>query len=145
VESVSSSEPSGRAGEYPGHRHYQLLDVGVHVVPTTRPGFLRAALRYVVLDEAHLYTGTLAAEITLLLRRVKDRCQVSPRRITHIATSATLGGTEADLKKFAATVFSIPQALIEVFQGTQAPLSSWTEPEAAKVYRTLASWTHFPG
>jgi len=94
--------------------------------------FFGPALRYVVLDEAHLYTGTLAAEITLLLRRVKDRCQVSPRRITHIATSATLGGTEADLKKFAATVFSIPPALIEVFQGTQAPLSSWTEPETAR-------------
>lgn len=34
-------------------------------------GFFGPALRYVVLDEAHLYTGTLAAEITLLLRRVR--------------------------------------------------------------------------
>ena len=56
-------------------------------------GFFGPALRYVVLDEAHLYTGTLAAEITLLLRRVRDRCQVLPERVTHIATSATIGGT----------------------------------------------------
>ena len=39
--------------------------------------FFGPALRYVVLDEAHLYTGTLATEITLLLRRVKDRCHLS--------------------------------------------------------------------
>ena len=31
--------------------------------------FFGTALRSLVLDEAHLYTGTLAAEITLLLRR----------------------------------------------------------------------------
>jgi hypothetical protein len=84
--------------------------------------FFGPALRYVVLDEAHLYTGTLAAEITLLLRRVRDRCRVSPEQITHIATSATLGGTREDLEKFAATVFSVPQRLIKVFQGCPAPL-----------------------
>ena len=38
--------------------------------------FFGPSLRYIVLDEAHLYTGTLAAEITLLLRRVRDRCGV---------------------------------------------------------------------
>ena len=32
--------------------------------------FFGPELRAVVLDEAHLYTGTLAAEITLLLRRL---------------------------------------------------------------------------
>jgi hypothetical protein len=84
--------------------------------------FFGPALRYVVLDEAHLYTGTLAAEITLLLRRVRDRCQVSPERITHIATSATLGGTQDDLRRFAATVFSLPTELVEVIEGTKAEL-----------------------
>jgi ATP-dependent helicase YprA (DUF1998 family) len=53
-------------------------------------------LRYIVLDETHLYTGTLAAGTTLLLRRVRDRCQVAPARITHIATSATINGTTDD-------------------------------------------------
>jgi Lhr-like helicase len=84
--------------------------------------FFGPALRYVVLDEAHLYTGTLAAEITLLLRRVRDRCQVAPERIMHIATSATIGGTTSDLRKFAATVFSLPQDLVEVVKGEKARL-----------------------
>ena len=95
-------------------------------------GFFGPALRYIVLDEAHLYTGTLAAEITLLLRRVRDRSGVAPEQITHIATSATLGGTKEDLEKFAATVFSVPQGLIKVFRGTQAPLPILPELKTAQ-------------
>ena len=97
--------------------------------------FFGPALRYIVLDEAHLYTGALAAEITLLLRRVRDRCQVSPELITHIATSATLGGTSEDLRKFAATVFSVPSSLVEVVEGTKAPLPMSRELKSAPTSR----------
>jgi DEAD/DEAH box helicase domain-containing protein len=92
-------------------------------------GFFGSALEYVVLDEAHLYTGTLAAEITLLLRRLRDRCGVAPNEITHIATSATLGGTSDDLRRFAATVFSVPESSIRVLVGTKA-LSQFGVPES---------------
>jgi DEAD/DEAH box helicase domain-containing protein len=84
-------------------------------------GFFGSALEYVVLDEAHLYTATLAAEITLLLRRLRDRCGVTPQQITHIATSATLGGTSDDLRQFAATVFSVPESSTYVIEGTDLP------------------------
>jgi hypothetical protein len=84
--------------------------------------FFGPALRYIVLDEAHLYTGTLAAEITLLLRRARDRCQMPAERISHIATSATLGGSAEDLKNFAATVFSVAASAVKVVEGTKAPL-----------------------
>ena len=92
-------------------------------------GFFGSALEYVVLDEAHLYTGTLAAEITLLLRRLRDRCGVVPNEITHIATSATLGGTSDDLRRFAATVFSVPESSIRVLVGTKA-ITQFDVPEA---------------
>jgi hypothetical protein len=85
-------------------------------------GFFGPALKYIVLDEAHLYTGTLAAEITLLLRRLRDRCTVSSDQITHIATSATLGGSRDELRKFAATVFSVAESSVEVIEGRKAPL-----------------------
>ena len=75
-----------------------------------------------MLDEAHLYTGRLAAEITLLLRRVRDRCHVAPARITHTATSATIGGTTDDLKTFAATVFSLPPNWVGPVQGENPAL-----------------------
>jgi len=84
-------------------------------------GFFGSALEYVVLDEAHLYTATLAAEITLLLRRLRDRCGVAPEQITHIATSATLGGTSEELRKFASTMFAGPTSSTGVIEGKKAP------------------------
>ena len=68
--------------------------------------FFGSDLRAIVLDEAHLYTGSLAAEIALLLRRVRARCGVRPEQLLQIATSATLGGDDSDLKDFAAKLFS---------------------------------------
>src|SRR5262249_50103984 len=69
--------------------------------------FFGPDLRAVVLDEAHLYTGTLAAEVTLLLRRLYQRCDVDPANVLQVATSATLGGADAsELRTFAATLFS---------------------------------------
>ena len=68
--------------------------------------FFGPDLKYIILDEAHLYSGALAAEIMMLLRRVRERCNVSPDEIIHIATSATLGGTDANLQYFASSLFS---------------------------------------
>jgi len=68
--------------------------------------FFGPGLRAIVLDEAHLYAGVLAAEITMLLRRVRLRCGVEAEHLLQIATSATLGGEPQDLEDFAATVFS---------------------------------------
>ncbi len=85
--------------------------------------FFGDALRTLVLDEAHLYTGTLAAEITLLLRRLTERCDVRAEQLLHIATSATIGREGADgdkeLRQFAATLFSKPPELVEVIRGRQ--------------------------
>ncbi len=103
--------------------------------------FFGPALRYIILDEAHLYTGTLAAEITLLLRRVKDRCRKASESITHIATSATLGGDAGDLRAFAAKLFSLPMSEVEVIEGQTAPLSALPvfsggpEPDASALAR----------
>ncbi len=48
--------------------------------------------KFIVLDEAHIYTGAKGLEIAMLLRRVKDRViQSKTGRLTCIATSATLG------------------------------------------------------
>lgn len=51
--------------------------------------FFGQNLRTIVLDEAHLYTGNLAAEITLLMRRVLARCGLTSNDVTQFATSAT--------------------------------------------------------
>jgi DEAD/DEAH box helicase domain-containing protein len=83
--------------------------------------FFGTALRAIVLDEAHLYTGTLAAEMTLLLRRVLLRCGRKPEEVLHLATSATIGtDDEQKLKEFAAKLFSKDISLVEVIRGQHA-------------------------
>ena len=71
---------------------------------------------FIVLDEAHTYSGAKGIEIAMLLRRLKDRVVKSePGRITCIATSATLGKGEKDypgIAKFASNLFG------EEFAGT---------------------------
>jgi hypothetical protein len=79
--------------------------------------FFGPALRAQVLDEIHLYTGTLAADICLLLRRVLIRCGVDPNHVLHIATSATLGGSQEDLRAFGARIFSKDPDLVRCLRG----------------------------
>lgn len=76
-----------------------------------------SALRSLVLDEVHLYSGTLAADICLLLRRVLIRCGVEANHVLHIATSATLGGSSSDLGDFGARLFSKDPDLVQAVHG----------------------------
>ena len=67
--------------------------------------FSGAKLRFLVLDEAHIYRGATGMETSLLLKRLKARIS-NPANVLHILTSATLGGKEADgdIVKFADTL-----------------------------------------
>ena len=74
--------------------------------PQDRP-FFGDALDAIVLDEAHMYGGTLAAEITLLLRRLRERCGRAADDVLSIATSATLGSSDpAELRDLGSAIFS---------------------------------------
>lgn len=86
---------------------------------------LGRALRTVVLDEAHLYTGTLAAEMTLLLRRLLNRCGRAADDVLFVATSATLGDGSAEqleerLSVFASTIFSRSREGVRAIVGRRA-------------------------
>lgn len=83
--------------------------------------FFGKSLKAIVLDEAHLYTGTLAAEITLLLRRLLERCGLASEQVLQIATSATIGtNAPGDLEAFASRLFTKPERLVRVIRGQQA-------------------------
>lgn len=53
-------------------------------------------LRFIVLDEAHIYRGALGIEISLLLRRLQGTANKHPQ---FVLTSATLGRGKEDLPK----------------------------------------------
>ncbi len=62
--------------------------------------------KFIVVDEAHVYDGSQGAEVSMLLRRLKDR--VSPNKtIQCIATSATVGSNNiaSSITDFASNLF----------------------------------------
>lgn len=67
--------------------------------------FSGSRLRFLVLDEAHTYRGATGIETALLLRRLKARIG-DQGNVSHILTSATLGGEDAnaDIVAFAKTL-----------------------------------------
>ena len=79
----------------------------------------RGKLRWIVLDEAHTYIGSQAAEMALLLRRVLHRFEVNPSDVRFVATSATIGGADAsaDLQRFLAEVSGAPLHRVHVVTG----------------------------
>lgn len=54
----------------------------------------RGQLRWILLDEAHTYTGSAAAELALQLRRVLQAFNVTVDQVNFAVTSATMGDSE---------------------------------------------------
>lgn len=75
-------------------------------------------LRWILLDEAHTLTGSKAAEMALLIRRVISAFGVEVRNVRFAITSATVGdGNTEVLKKFMSNLCGISYNQIEVIQG----------------------------
>ncbi len=55
-------------------------------------------LRWILLDEAHTYSGSSAAELSLQIRRVIGAFGVTIDQVNFAVTSATIGGKEAEEK-----------------------------------------------
>ncbi|SDE18091.1 DEAD/DEAH box helicase [Belnapia rosea] len=108
--------------------NYSMLEYML-IRPQDAPFFGRD-LSVIVLDEMHLYSGTLAAEIALLLRRVLLRCGLRHEDVMWLGASATLGG---DLKEFSAALFSRSAADVHVLEGqkTRPQLKETVAPAAA--------------
>lgn len=112
----------------------------------------RGKLRWIVLDEAHTYAGSQAAEIALLLRRVLHRFAVDPKEVRFVATSATIGDEHAaeDLQRFLADVSGTPKEHVHVIAGKRSvpplpPLDrkhqshSIEMPQADQLFRKLCN------
>ncbi|OZB14386.1 MAG: hypothetical protein B7X55_11355 [Rhodobacterales bacterium 34-62-10] len=79
-------------------------------------------LRWIVLDEAHSYVGAQAAEMALLLRRVREAFGVAPEDVRLAATSATIGEgeeTREALKHFLADLAGVEPAQVVIIEGEE--------------------------
>jgi len=106
----------------------------------------RGSLRWIVLDEAHTYIGSQAAELALLLRRVMDGFAVTPGDVRVVATSATMGDRDVEgLRRFLADVAGLPTSRVAVVRGqrhlpdldVQPTLSGLPDPPSRAALATL--------
>jgi len=77
------------------------------------------SLRWIVLDEAHTYVGSQAAELALQLRRVLHAFGVDAKDVRFVATSATIADVNAteQLKKYLSELAGVSIDQIEVIGG----------------------------
>lgn len=80
------------------------------------PLFENSDLKFVVLDEAHSYTGSNATELAMRLRRVLLAFGKKPSEVQFIMTSATVG-QENDIKKFLADITDVNISNVECING----------------------------
>ena len=107
-------------------------------------------LRWIVLDEAHTYIGAQAAEMALLLRRVRAAFGVAPEDVRLVATSATISEgekTEAKLKRFVADLAGVPESQTQVIEGhvaepelPHAGKDTPLDPKGMKSLNSAALW-----
>ncbi|WP_339508555.1 DEAD/DEAH box helicase [Pseudomonas sp. RL_35y_Pfl2_P42] len=79
------------------------------------------SLRWIVLDEAHTYVGSQAAELSMLLRRVVHAFGRSPEQLRFVATSATIAGAEATdrLRRYLARLAGVAEEQVDVIDGSR--------------------------
>ncbi|OXL44819.1 hypothetical protein CFT61_03880 [Segatella copri] len=79
-------------------------------------------LRWILLDEAHTYTGSSAAELSLQIRRILDAFGVTIEQVNFALTSATIGDpkdpkTATELKQFVSDITGKAASDIEIIDG----------------------------
>ncbi len=78
--------------------------------------------RYIILDEAHSYTGSTGIEVSMLLRRLMATIQ--SKHLQFILTSATLGNKDANdqVVSFAENLCSVPFKKENIIRATRIEL-----------------------
>ena len=85
--------------------------------------FREQRLRYVVLDEAHTYSGAQGIDVSLLMRRLQQAFPAC--RLQFILTSATMGSDTAGIANFAQTLTGGPYEQENVIVGN--PIRSFDQ------------------
>lgn len=79
--------------------------------------------KYIILDEAHVYTGSTGIEVSMLLRRL--RASLKNDNIQYILTSATLGDEKSnkEVSEFASKLCAAPFAEEDVIRASRIEMT----------------------
>ena len=89
--------------------------------------FTGAPLSFIVLDEAHTYSGATGAEVACLVRRLRAFAGKAADEVTCIATSATIVDPERGAEvapEFLARLCGVPQENVELVTERYEPIST---------------------
>lgn len=80
------------------------------------------SLRWIILDEAHTYVGSQAAELSMQLRRVLQAFGVEAKDVRFVATSATIADDDAksQVQNYLAELAGVPASQVVVIGGKRA-------------------------
>lgn len=99
---------------------YMLVrNIDAPIIQTSRK---QKSLKWIVLDEAHSYVGSQAAELSMQLRRVIQAFGVDAKDVRFVATSATIADKNAhqQLKTYLAGLANVSEEQIVVIDGNRA-------------------------
>ncbi len=98
-------------------------------------------LRWIVLDEAHTYMGSQAAELSLLLRRVMHTFGVSASDVRFVATSATIGDPKSSeqLQQYLANLAGISYEQVVVIGGRREVPQLLGSPQESDALEKIAA------
>lgn len=123
--------------------NYSMLEY-MMLRPKDDKVFSGAKLRYIILDEAHIYKGTTGMETAMLMRRLRAR--ISTRdTVQYILTSATLGNEDVnkEITQFATTLCEVSFDTEDVIRSKSAmPQMSGRECFPSELFAELANDSH---
>ena len=105
-------------------------------------------LQFLVLDELHTYRGRQGADVAMLVRRVRERCNATELRC--IGTSATLAGTgtreerQASVAEIASKLFGTAVAPEHVIGETLRPATLRDDPTTEELRTALRAIAAYP-
>lgn len=81
----------------------------------------RGKLRWIVIDEAHSYSGSAAVELSYQIKRILEAFEVRPEDVRFACTSATIGGEDGakSLAEFISTITGQDVKQIQVIGGNR--------------------------
>lgn len=78
-------------------------------------------LRWIVIDEAHSYSGSAAVELAYQIKRVLEAFEMEPGQVRFACTSATIGDAAGaqSLAEFISTITGQPKSQIQIIGGNR--------------------------
>lgn len=134
-----------RMRETPPHiliTNYSMLEY-MMLRPKDDIVFSGAKLRYIVLDEAHVYKGATGMETAMLMRRLRARISTS-NSVQFILTSATLGGEDAnrEITEFGRQLCGVDFLESNIIRSQDAtPVMTVRRPYSPELFHKLAQNT----